>query len=367
MGEVQIFREEHVGDAADLYLKSMRGQHRSAPASLRSYFREIFLANPWVTEEITPLVYLEGRNLVGFLGIIPRPMTFRKRPIWAAIASQFMIDRELYHGSAAFELVRHLFRGPQELTFTDGAAETATQVWTAAGAQIARLYSFNWMRVLRPGRAACDFLGRFHGFSGALLRGGAQLVAAPLDYVLSRAPLGLAAPKSKYSARPATAAKLVQCIQEFRGREPLRPAYAMPDFEWLIKQVSKATALGPLRIMAVYDAEGAMCGSFVYCVNPQGGAYVLQIGWRRSDHFAEVLKALFEDAWAQGASMVKGQAIPQFLTTLSEQHCLFRQLHSCVIAHSREPEILNSLLLGNAAISRLDGECWLRFSMEPWT
>jgi hypothetical protein len=365
MGEIRAFTEEHVRDAAGLYLRSMRRQSRPAPESLLDYFREIFFGNPWATPEIPSLVYLENGRLVGFLGVIPRPMQFRGRPIRAAVVSQLMVERETYRGNAAFELLRHLYRGPQELTFTDGAGEGAAQVWVAAGARVARLYSFNWIRFLRPCESAGVFLGRSGVALPRLLRAGAGLVAPPIDYLLSKALPGLR-PHSRYAARPASAGELLSAIREAKGREPLRPAYTPSDFDWLLSQAASATHSGPLRTMTVHSPEGERCGSFVYHSKPGAAAYVLQIGWRRRDNFPDVLRALFEDAWRQGASDVKGQAIPQFLTTLSAEQCLFRQMDSCVVGYSADADILNSLLLGETAISRLDGECWLRFMSEPW-
>jgi len=365
MGEVRALAEEHLREAADLYLRSMRGEHRPAPPSLAEYFREIFLGNPWVTAEIPALVYLEQGKVVGFLGVIPRPMEFRGRPIRSAVVSQFMVEREQYRGPAAFELVRHLFRGPQELTFTDGAAEAAAQVWTAAGARVARLYSFNWIRFLRPCQEARGFLDRLGGAPLRLLKAASGLVAPPIDYLLSKALAGLR-PHSRYTARLASADELLSSIQDAQGREPLRPAYTPSQFNWLMSQAARATKLGQLRMMTVHSPGGEPAGSCVYYAKPHAAAYVLRVGWRRRGHFPEILRALFQDAWDQGASAVKGQAIPQFLTALSGQQCQFRQLESSVVACSADRDILNSFLLGDAAISRLDGECWLRFSTEPW-
>jgi len=366
MVEIRAFTEEHVRAAADLYLRSMRGQNRPAPVSLQDYFREIFFGNPWVTAEIPSLVCLEKGKLVGFLGIIPRSMQFRGRPIRVAVGSQFFVERESYRGPAAFELARHLFRGPQDLTFTDGAGEATATVWTAAGAQPCRLYSFNWIRLLRPCQAARGFVDRSGWAPLRLAKAASGLAARPVDYLLGRAPLGLRTPSSRYSTRLVSADELLSCIQDFRGREPLKPTHTPGQFSWLMSQAASARHSGQLRMMTVHAPQGECCGSLVYYAKPRAAAYVLQIGWRRRDHFPEVLRALFQGAWEQGASAVKGQAIPQFLTTLSEQQCLFRQMNSCVVGHSHDPDIMNSLLLGDTAISRLDGECWTRFPGEPW-
>ena len=89
----------------------------------------------------------------------------------------------------------------------------------------------------------------------------------------------------------------------------------------------------------------------MYYANPGQPAFVLRIDWQRQHHFTQVLLALFQDAWEQGASAVKGPAIPQFLTTLTEQHCLFRQPYSCVVGHARDPEIINAFRSGDASLS----------------
>jgi Acetyltransferase (GNAT) domain len=366
VAEVRAFSEEHVRDAADLYLRSMRGQNRPSPQSLQDYFRNIFHRNPWVTPDIPSLVYIDDGKLAGFLGVIPRPMQFRGRSIRAAVVAQFMVETRPYRGPAAIELMRHLLRGPQEITFTDGAGEDASLVWVAGGSRVARLYSFNWIRLLRPFEAGRGMFDRMGGASG-LLKSVSGLLASPIDALLSRVPVAmLRKPASKYASKPVSAAELFESIQEFGGREPLKPAYTLSDFTWLMSEASKSVD-GFLRMMTVHSPDGNRVGSFVYHARPHSAAYVLQIGWRRRDHFPEILTALFEDAWNQGMYAVKGQAIPRFLTQLSEQYCLFSQLNSSVVGHAQDQDLMNSFLLGETGMTRLDGECWLRFPLDTWT
>lgn len=367
MEEIRPFTEDHVSAVASLYLKAVRGQSRPAPRNLEDYFREIYFANPWVAPEISPLVFMSQGKLVGFLGVIPRPMEFRGRPIRVAAISPFMVDREHNQGLAGMKLLRHLFNGPQDLSFTDGAGNEASTVFTAAGARVSRLYSFNWIRLLRPFQTARGLLDRTGGIL-SVLKGVSGLVTAPMDFLLSKAPLGmLQPPKSLYSSKLVSAAELLECIQEARGREALRPAYAMPAFGWLMSQAGTGPGRRGLRMMSVHSPDGARSGCFVYYANPGQPAFVLRIDWQRQHHFTQVLLALFQDAWEQGASAVKGPVIPQFLTTLTEQHCLFRQPYSCVVGHARDPEIINAFRSGDASLSRLDAGAWLRFSSEDWT
>jgi hypothetical protein len=366
MEEIRPFSEEHVRETANLYLKAGRGQVRPAPPALEDEFRESYLRNPWVSPDITPLVYMEKGKLVGFLGVIPRSMEFCGRPIRVATITVWVVDRDLHRGIAGMKLLKHLLSGPQDFSFTDGASNEASSVYTALGAQISHLYSFNWVRPLRPFQTA---RGLFDRMGGGLskLKGVAGLVTKPLDFLLSKAPLGvLRAPRSKYTSKLASAAELLQCIQEARGRESLRPVYSMPSFGWLMSHAARGSGHKELRMKIVHSPDGMCAGWFVYYANPGQPAYVLQLGAHRRLQFQDVLLSLFQDAWEQGASAVKGQVIPHFATTFTEQHCLFRQPYACVIGHSRDPKIMHAFHSADASLSRLDSGAWLRFSSEEW-
>lgn len=359
MGEIRVFAEEHVRAAADLNLKIIRGSKNSSGPGLQNCFRDIFLKNPWASPEISSLVYLDHGELVGFLGVVPRIMEFRGHPVRVAVTSQFMFDREKHRGVGALELMRHFFRGPQDMSFTDGAGEAAMIVWTAAGGRAARLYSLNWTRLLRPLSTARSVLDR--AGLGAL-KGVAGLVTSPGDFLLSKLPLEmLRAPRSVFTTRPATPAEILECIKEIGWREPLKPVYTQPSFDWLMFQAARATVYGTLRILTVHSPDGIRAGWLVYYVKPGAPAYVLQIGIRRRDQFSGILTALFRDAWEQGCSAIRGQTIPQFLTQLTEQHCLFRHPNPSVLIHSKDADLMNVVQSGEAALTRLDGECWMTF------
>lgn len=367
MEEIRDFSEEHVPETAKLYLRVVRGQSRPASRALEDTLRESFLGNPWVSSENPCYVYMENGKQVGFVGVIPRPMEFRVRPIRATTIALWMMDREVHRGIGGMKLLQRVLKGPQDFSYVDGASNEASSVYTALGARVSQVYSFYWMRVLRPFQTARSFFDRAGG-AISMLKGVSGVVTAPMDFLLSKAPVGmLQRPKSPYSSKLASATELLECIQEGRGREALRPAYSMPSFAWLIAQAGTGTGHQGLRLKIVHDPEGERCGWFVYYATPGRVASVLQIGSHRRNQFKEVLLALFEDAWEQGACAVKGRAIPQFLVTLTEEHCLFRQPYACVIGYSRDPEIMNAFQTADAALSGLDAGGWLRFSSEDWT
>lgn len=370
MGEIQPFRDDHLADVASLYLKVMRGRKNvtSVPRTLEAYFREIFLENPWTAPDIPSLVYCDNGAVVGFLGVVPRPMLFRNRPIRVAVPSQFMVDRERHCGPAAMELMHRFFEGPQDLAYNDGAGEDAHIVWTGLGGHAANSYSFNWLRPLRPMRTVRDFVGRAHG----LVRLAGRVftaAAAPMDYLIARAPHeALRKPSSPHASKPINTDELFECIQAIAWREPLKPAYELTSFRWLISQVASAQSTGwQLRTASVSGPDGKLSGWYVYQYRPGGPAQLLQIGSRRPDQFDAILLALFLDAWQCGASSVKGQAIPRYLVNLTNHYCLFRHATTSVLFHSRNKELLDAIYQGKAALSKLDGEGWMRFALEGWT
>jgi hypothetical protein len=367
MGEIRAFTQEHLTDVCALFLRGMRGRAGAPTGELQNYFREIFFSNPWASPEFPSLLYFDNSKLAGFLGVLPRQMDFRGRSIRVAVTSQLVVDRQQHRGFAGIELLRHFLNGPQDLSFCDGVSEQAHRIWVGLGAQAARLYSFNWLRVLRPFGAARSFGDRIEGILGVLGRT-AAVGAAPLDFLISKLPHpALRPPVSKCTSTPLKVEQLYCCVQEVGWCEALKPSYGLPSFQWLMAQVASNRSAGDLLMAAVHDPSGHLCGYYVCQAKRGGHASVLQIGVRRHDLFDDVLGALFRDVWQHGSTSVKGQAIPFALVNLTNQYCLFRQAHTCVLFQTKDPAIADAILRGDAALSRLDGECWLRFAVESWT
>ena len=94
MGEIQKLEECHIPAVASLYLKVFRKRSGAAGSDLQGYFREVFLQNPWRDDSIASLVYSHKGKIVGFVGVIPRSMTFHGRPIRVAVVTQLMADTD---------------------------------------------------------------------------------------------------------------------------------------------------------------------------------------------------------------------------------------------------------------------------------
>jgi GNAT superfamily N-acetyltransferase len=365
MGEILAFTEEHANGVASLYFRAIRGQNRPPGKTLPKHFAEFHLANPWASPEIPALVYLEKGKVVGALGVLPRPMEFRGRPIVVATTTVFMVDPQHQGEPVGARLLDRLLSGPQDLSWTDGASGHVKAGWTALGGYAADLYAFNWIRILRPFGTASFGLDRL-GRAGRWLKPVSRVAAVPLDLLLSNLPVPpLRPPVSQYGRKLVSADELLDCITSIGWRESLRPAYSSPSFQWLMREAAKAK-YGDLRMVTVTNPEGVRSGWFVYYASPGGAAGVLQIGIRRRYDFKNTLAALFLDAWEQGSACIRGASIPQYLTALTEQHCFFRHPRDQVLIHSRNQEIARAIRLGEAALARLDGTFWFRFAGENW-
>jgi len=365
MGEIQVFTEEFAEGASILYFRSGRGRNRPAGKSLPQYFNELHFSNPWASSELPSYVYLEKGKVVGMIGVVPRPMVFCGKPITLASKSMYLVDPD-HRGIAAVQLLGRMLKGPQDLSWTDGASGSVSAIWRALGGHTASLYAFNWIRILRPFGTLRSGLDRAGGF-GRLLRTVSGLVAVPGDVLVSKVPIqALRIPVSPYQVSEASIEELLACIQEIGWRESLKPSYSLPSFSWLMNQSALVKRFGNLRKLIVTDPSGARVGWLIYYANPGGTSLVMQIGVRRREDFENTLLALFRDAWDQDSVCIKGASIPQHLTTLTDQYCFFRHPQNRVVLHAKNPEVSNAIRLGEAAMTRLDGTCWMRFSHEQW-
>jgi hypothetical protein len=367
MDEIRTFEESHTQDVANLEAKIFHGR-RKAGAALRDYFAKIFLHNPWRDDEMQSLVYMHAGKIVGFAGVIPRRMVFRGEAVRVAVVSQLMVDSEEYRGMAGFEMVRRIFAGPQDLTVTDGATESACAVWTAAGARVAQLYSLQWLRVLRPlshYRRLVAEHPRTVPASRALLSAAAPAFCAA-DSLLRKLPArALRTDDGGLICEPSDAGAILACIRKIGWREELAPCYDDVSFDWLLSEAAMARAHGALRMCTLREGNGSPAGWLIYYARSGGESNVLQMG-ASPRRFDSVIQAALHDAYEQGSTSVSGPLIPRALLNLANQQCGFRYIGNGVLAHSRNSDLLNCILRGDAAFSRLDGEWWMHFAVGDW-
>jgi len=343
---------------AQLFARVYPRTHWNSPAECEAYFHQLFFANPWLDQRLPSWVAMEGARAVGFIGVVPRPMRLRGRPLQAAVVTQLMVEQDGRHGMIAAQLLRKALAGPQALTISDGANETSRKMWEALGGLTSALYSLQWRRLLRPAQSALQRASSPHGRAAALL---ATPVAVLADAYAAhhralRRPSGLI-------EEPLDGAALLDGLDRAAQRVALSPRYDPASLDWLLGQARAKRRHGELNARLLREPGGAIAGWFLYYANA-ATSKVLQLHAHDGAEQA-VLDHLFQHAWRRGATVIEGRMEPRLAHVLGQRHCLFQSTNAFALIQSRDAETLGALARGDAFFSRLEGEWWMRFNGEP--
>ncbi len=364
-GYVRPFVEADIPQVAELHRRVFRtGDAPSAELErrYRAYFRGIFLDNPWYDEEVSPLVYEDADgSIAGFLGVMPRRMSIRGRPIQAAVSSQFIVEPGRRSTMAAVHLMKTFMSGPQDVSIADEANCLSRKLWESLGGATALLHSIHWARLLRPAQFGLLRMGR-----------GTRLGTASVVRPVCRLVDGVAAhlPRSPFrhsvtslSSEDLDVETLLACLSESSGRPALRPEYDARSLRWLLEFLVPARGEGSLHKALVRDAAGQVLGWYLYYAGPAGLGEAVHIG-ARHESIKAVLEHLFQDAWRRGVVALSGRLEPRFTADFAQTYCLFHPRLCWMLVHSRDAEVLQAIHSGDAMLTRLEGEWCMRFQME---
>jgi len=354
---IRPFTPSDIRQVVDLHKKVFPGNSFS-PQELEIHFRHLFFENPWYDESLPSLVYQEdAENICGFYGVIPRRMRMEGHPIRVAVSSQFMVDPSARSRLAAVELQRAFFAGPQDLSFTDGANEASRKIWEGLGGLATLPYNVHWTRLLRPARY---FFERWkdRGLS-IFAQVGVRPLSAVIDFLAARrhrSPFHQAEhpPEEDFNWE-----NLLELLPEFAASKSLCPDYDRRSLPWLLEEANSKKCHGQLRKALVRNGSGQIVGWYMYYCNPNGISQVLQLVAAK-DSIRRVLDQLFFHAWRLGSFAISGRMDPEFANDFSEERCLFSFKGPRVLVHSRRADLREAIQRGDAFLTRLEGEWWMR-------
>lgn len=356
---IRPLRSSDIPAVAALMAKVYPEQQWPSQATLETYLHEMLYDVPWRDPDLCSMVAESEGQLVGFQALVPRPMRLHGRQLRVAVSCQFMIDPDKRHGMTALQLIKKCFAGPQDLTIADGANEVARRVWVGLGGQCALLYSLHWTRPLRPAALALSLLDK-RGVSR-----GVQTLARPVSELLDRAVARLRPNRfhrsdAELSDETLQVQHVLSHLPEVMSGNALQPVYDEASLSWLLEQAGRKTRHGALRARVVVDGQQHAVGWFLYYWRRGDPAEVVQIAARRG-RYDSVLRQLLRDAWRQGCTSLRGRLDPRFAQELSDRHCWLRREGSFTLFHSRHADVCAALHRGDAFLSRLEGEWWMRF------
>jgi hypothetical protein len=360
MAEIRALRDEDIPQVARLQESAFLGRAVPSSTGLEAYLRLVFLRNPWQDLGLPSLVRVadDGR-IVGFLGVIARPMRFRGRAIRVAICHRFAALPDAKDRMGGLHLLRALLSGDQDLSLTDCANLDARAVWQSLRGETCLARSLTWVRPLRPA-AYAGRLARQHTRRRWL---GAGLAAAsrPLDWALARGSRAFARiPASALREEAIDESALLAEIESLSSPRSLRPVYDRASLRWLLEVLGENRHRGRFRAVSLRDPAGAAAGFVLDYGNPGGVDEVLELAAhpRRAEAVCDhVLWRAQED----GAVAVRGRLEPALLEPLARRRVVWSLPDgNWTLLCARDPEIAGALQRGDAWFGALEGELWLR-------
>jgi GNAT superfamily N-acetyltransferase len=326
-----------------------------APASLPglvAFFERLLFADPFADPEIPAWVYEDpDAGVIGLRCVHARRFLFEERPVRVASAGPMVVHPGHRRKGIATQLVARYFEGPQEISAGDRAIDAVHSVWERLGTVTWTAASLGWGFTLTPvGRAAAT-LGR------RTARRDLPPGARPLSRLDALAGRRRAPAPESGTIEVLANRDLVGLLRRLDGQFPLRPDYDEAYLEWLFGTMELVN-LGKLVRRLVRDDDGEPLGAYVMYVNPHWRAYVMQVA-ATQENAGLVLDHLLHDAAGHGAVEVQGRFEPHLIPHLRRRRC--RLIHpDWAHVKTDDPVLRSAVLAGDALLSRLDGEWWMR-------
>jgi hypothetical protein len=361
--EVRPCLRQDLPAVVELLLSGGKAAPGVSTEQIRAYCEAVYFESPWAGHDIPSLVTVgaDGR-LEGFVGVIPRAMRIGDEPLTAAVPGNFVVrpgEDGKVNAFAALAMLKRLFSGVQDLTFTDTANEASRRLWEASGAVNPSTYSLDWFRPIKPASAVLRMMETARGMplpmSGLVMAGAglADLGGAPL---LARMARGKT---TAFTTAPLDETALLELLNG-KDRHSMAGRWSADDLAWVLDGLRAKGVGRTLRQALVLDDQGARAGAYLYILARNGVAQVLAAP-AKEGKFDLVLQAAVTDAAGQGASVLTGQVQPRQAAAYKGQRC-FLMCNQWTLVHSRRPEVIDAFHRGQVRLTALDGERWTRFA-----
>ena len=343
-----------IEDVAALFMRVFRGTDEPAPASMRSYFADLYLGNPWVDPGRPPVVAIDGDDrVVGFIGALPMPLRMRGRKLDGVIGGSFMVDRELADPLAAVQVLRRFLGGSQDIAMTDTANPVAIRFWERLDGHVAHFQSMRWLVALRPAALGVALADRDR--SRPLAR-----AIAPAAKLVDRVAARRVRPSAPAAVlRESSVAAVFDVLEALADDGQLGFGGTLAEFEWLVEMMRRRTHFGPLHLLTVHRNSANPVGAVLYFPNRRGVGQLV-VATAAQSHHGAVLHAVLRHAYDMGSVGLMGHADARLAIEMRHLPCAYLYRNDFTVLHSREPSLVDPLCAGDVAMTRLTGEWWTR-------
>jgi hypothetical protein len=339
---------------ARLIQKSLPTGPRVSDEVWHEEIRDVYLDNPWRNDNIGALVHEDGQgNITGFLGVVPRPLVMNGQSYVGAVCSDYCVEAG-QRGMTGVRLIRRFLGGPQDISFTDEANETARAIWERSGGVTCHFLSVCWAIPLRPARAALS-VARKRTSAQPLLTV-MKPIAEVVDRVVNRfrkpiAPAG--SPRLRIHEFPV--AEALRLLPQIIERDSVYVEYDRQSLEWLIRRAARRQSDGRLAAYGFSTTEGVLAGWGILYAHSNGLSELLQIA-SRPEYRLQIYDHLMKSAYNERASALTGRLRVEVVPIVGRAFGCFQPASCWTMVHSKNVELVNSFTQGRAFVSRLDGE-----------
>ncbi len=355
MERIDICTEDDVPAIAEMHSKIKFKNEVPNSEGLRDYYRKIFFHNPWHDKNFSSFVYRNSGKVIGFIGVIPRQMYFRGETIKVAVSHRLMVCPHSGHPFAAAQLIRKFLSGPQDLSLSDGANNMGRKFWEGMGGSTSMIYSMNWIRPLKPCSYAINVLSQQNGRKTAALM---LKPAASIFDSLGAAKLIEPVFSSECTSVETDDRTLLDCFFEFSKYYTLNSEYEYEKWKWLMDFLRSNQHRGSFKAFAVYKGAKELIGAYA-CYQSKKRINEVILLLARRDSRNKVLQHMLSEAKKDNVMCLWGRVEPKFIDSLGSNRCLFKQ-GSWALIHTKRPEIIETINSGEAFLTALEGELWLR-------
>jgi len=352
---VRDFERDDIEAVARLFQRTFRGSKNQSPA-LIAHLADVFFDHPWSEPDIRSKVFVEANGAItGFVGVFPSRLELDSRPLRAAFAGSLMVENPKENPLAGARLVRAFLNGPQDISLTETANQTAMGLLQKSGNPLDPGYSLNWLRVLRPASTAVQLAER---------RFSAARIFRPFGRIGDRAmALGRQVPfqpaeNSKIVFRDVTPEVFGTALLSLKDIYPLRPRWDEESIRWFVEQSEQKRNFGYPEWRVGYTPDNRPLAAYAYFTNPGGIGWVLQ-ALATPALTGDLVDDLFAHAYKMGAAALRGAAHPWLIPALMTRRTFFHS-RSFYVAAARDKSLLEPIRSGQALVSGIAGEGWMR-------
>ncbi|MBA1157018.1 hypothetical protein [Microvirga mediterraneensis] len=373
MSEIRHLAGEDLPQVADLFQRVLLKRSVTARDSLITYLKELFVDPVEARSGFCSHVYVKpDGEIAGFIGVLALPMRLHGAPVMAAVASCLMVDNHAENPLVGARLLRTFLAGPQDISLSETASDTAVAMWRALRGITVPSYSLDWVRVINPAGFLVElFAGRLrfarslmplsrcidawarHRANGAALRWSS--VAA-----------GSHTPGSgNYSDIPVDAEKMAELVAQFASRFSLHPNWPSSDLSRVLIDSERKDLYGKAQYRMVISHDETPVGAFIYYGRERRIGHVLQV-LSAPGRSGVVIDRLIDHAARSGVVALQGRTQPELLDAMLTRRCAFAH-RSATVVHARNPIFLKPFLSGEAFFNGLAGETWTRLIGNSWS